>query len=160
MNHKLHIILLLTALCASCRAKKEIAAESRADTNSVAASITSGYFLRIAMRRINFDFDTLDITIERHAADAALSAASPEETVRIRAVGGKIADRRRQTRNAIAGYNRLDTVAYRHASATSRAEHTATTSIAEPPDTTRIILTLATLILIVSGIALYLRRRR
>ena len=155
MNHKLYIILLLTALCASCRAKKEIAAESRADTDSVAASLTSGYF-----RRINFDFDTLDITIERHAADAALSAASPEETVRIRAVGGKIADRRRQTRNAIAGYNRLDTVAYRHASATSRAEHTATTSVAEPPDTTRIILTLAALILIVSGIALYLRRRR
>ncbi len=65
MNHKLYIILLLTALCASCRAKKEIAAESRADTDSVAASLTSGYFLRIdtAMRRINFDFDTLDITI-------------------------------------------------------------------------------------------------
>ena len=83
---------------------KKIAAESRADTDSVAASLTSGYFLRIdtAMRRINFDFDTLDITIERHAADAALSAASPEETVRIRAVGGKIADCRRQTRNAIA----------------------------------------------------------
>lgn len=162
MNHKLYIILLLTALCASCRAKKEIAAESRADTDSVAASLASGYFLRIdtAMRRISFDFDTLDITIERHAADAALSAASPEETVRIRAVGGKIADRRRQTRNAIAGYNRLDTVAYRHASATSRAEHTATTSVAEPPDTTRIILTLAALILIVSGIDLYLRRRK
>lgn len=162
MNHKLYIILLLTALCASCRAKKEIAAESRADTDSVAASLASGYFLRIdtAMRRISFDFDTLDIIIERHAADAALSAASPEETVRIRAVGGKIADRRRQTRNAIAGYNRLDTVAYRQASATSRAEHAATTSVAEPPDTTRIILTLATLILIVSGIALYLRRRK
>lgn len=161
MNHKLYIIMLLTALCASCRAKKEIAAESRADTDSVAASLASGYFLRIdtAMRRINFDFDTLDITIERHA-DASLSAASPEETVRIRAVGGKIADRRRQTRNAIAGYNRLDTVAYRHASATSRAEHIATTSVAEPPDTTRIILTLAALIMIVSGIALYLRRRR
>lgn len=162
MNHKLYIILLLTALCASCRAKKEIAAENRADTDSVAASLASGYFLRIdtAMRRINFDFDTLDITVERHAADAALSAASPEETVRIRAVGGKIADRSRQTRNDIAGYNRLDTVAYRHASATSRAEHTATTSVAEPPDTTRIILTLAALILIVSGIALYLRRRK
>lgn len=162
MNHKLYIILLLTALCASCRAKKEIAAENRADTDSVAASLASGYFLRIdtAMRRISFDFDTLDITIERHAADAALSAASPEETVRIRAVGGKIADRRRQTRNAIAGYSRLDTVAYRHAAATSRAEHTATTSVAEPPDTTRIILTLATLILIVSGIAFYLRRRK
>lgn len=162
MNHKLHIILLLTALCASCRAKKEIAAESRADTNSVAASITSGYFLRIdtAMRRINFDFDTLDITIERHAADAALSAASPEETVRIRAVGGKIADRRRQTRNAIAGYNRLDTVAYHRATATSRAEHTATTSVAEPPNTTLIFTALGTVIILVIGVFAYLRRRK
>ena len=162
MNHKLYIILLLTALCASCRAKKEIAAESRADTDSVAASLASAYNLRIdsAMRHINFDFDTLEITIERHAPDTATCAAAPNETVRIRAVGGKIADCRRQTRNAIAGYNRLDTVAYRHASATSRAEHTATTSVAEPPDTTRIILTLAALILIVSGIALYLRRRK
>lgn len=160
MNHKLYIILLLTALCASCRAKKEIAAESRADTDSVAASLTSGYFLRIdtAMRRINFDFDTLDITIERHAADAALSAASPEETVRIRAVGGKIADRRRQTRNAIAGYNRLDTVAYRHASATSRAEHTATTSVAEPPNTTLIFTALGCVLILVIGIFAYLRR--
>ncbi len=42
MNHKLYIILLLTALCASCRAKKEIAAESRADTDSVAASLKIG----------------------------------------------------------------------------------------------------------------------
>lgn len=160
MNHKLYIILLLTALCASCRAKKEIAAESRADTDCVAASIASGYFLRIdtAMRRINFDFDTLDITIERHAADAALTAASPEETVRIRAVGGKIADRRRQTRNAIAGYNRLDTVAYRHASATSRAEHTATTSVAEPPNTTLIFTALGCVLILVIGIFAYLRR--
>lgn len=161
MNHKLYIILLLTALCASCRAKKEIAAESRADTDSVAASLASGYFLRIdtAMRRISFDFDTLDITIERHAPDAALSAASPEETVRIRAVGGKIADRRRQTRNAIAGYNQLDTVAYRHASTTSRAEHTATTSVAEPPNTTLIFTALGTVIILVIGIFAYLRRR-
>lgn len=160
MNHKLYIILLLTALCASCRAKKEIAAESRADTDSVAASLASGYFLRIdtAMRRINFDFDTLDITIERHAADAALSAASPEETVRIRAVGGKIADRRRQTRNAIAGYNRLDTVAFRHASDNSHTEHTATTSVAEPPNTTLIFTALGCVLILVIGIFAYLRR--
>lgn len=162
MNHKLYIILLLTALCASCRAKKEIAAENRADTDSVAASLASGYFLRIdtAMRRINFDFDTLDITIERHAADAALSAASPEETVRIRAVGGKIADCRKQIRDDIAGYNRLDTVAYHRATATSRAEHTATTSVAEPPNTTLIFTALGTVIILVIGVFAYLRRRK
>lgn len=162
MNHKLYIILLLTALCASCRAKKEIAAESRADIDSVATTVASAHNLRIdsAMRHINFDFDTLEITIERHAPDTATCTAASNETVRIRAVGGRLADRRRQTRNAIAGYNRLDTVAYRHASATSRAEHTATTSVAELPDTTQIFLALGTLVIIVSGIFIYLRRRR
>ena len=102
------LALSLTSLCASCRAKKEIAAESRADIDSVAATVASAYNLRIdsAMRHINFDFDTLEITIERHAPD------------------------------------------------------TATTSIAEPPDTTRIFLALGTLVIIVSGIFIYLRRRR
>lgn len=154
-------ILIFTALC-GCKSKKDIVAINTADTDSTASIRTSGYTHRIdtAMRRLSFTFDTLDITIHRYVPDTLGSTATPTETVRIRAVGGKIADRRRQTRNAIAGYNRLDTVAYRHASATSRAEHTATSSVAEPPDTTRIILTLAALILIVSGIALYLRRRK
>lgn len=156
------LALSLTALCASCRAKKEIAAESRNDTDSVAATVASlrTFKTDTAMRHISFDFDTLEITIQRHATDTSLYATPLNETVRIRAVGGRLADRRKQTRNAIAGYNRLDTVAYRHTSASSTAEHTATTSVAEPPDTTRIILTLAALILIVSGIALYLRRRK
>lgn len=156
------LALSLTALCASCRTKKEIAAESRADIDSVAATVASAHNLRIdsAMRHINFDFDTLEITIERYAPDTATCAAALNETVRIRAVGGRLADRRKQIRNDIAGYNRLDTVAYRHASATSRAEHTATTSVAEPPDTTRIFLALGTLVIIVSGIFIYLRRRR
>ena len=127
------LALSLTSLCASCRAKKEIAAESRADIDSVAATVASA---------------------------TATCAAAPNETVRIRAVGGRLTDRRKQIRNDITGYNRLDTVAYRHASATSRAEHTATTSIAEPPDTTRIFLALGTLVIIVSGIFIYLRRRR
>ncbi len=156
------LALSLTALCASCRSKKEIAAESRADIDSVAATVASAHNLRIdsAMRHINFDFDTLEITIERHAPDTSLYATPLNETVRIRAVGGRLADRRKQIRNDIAGYNRLDTVAYRHASATSRAEHTATTSVAEPPDTTRIFLALGTIVIIVLGIFIYLRRRR
>lgn len=156
------LALSLTVLCASCRAKKEIAAESRADIDSVATTVASAHTLKIdsAMRHINFDFDTLEITIERHAPDTNPYAATLNETVRIRAVGGRLADRRKQIRNDIAGYNRLDTVAYRHASATSRAEYTATTSVAEPPDTTRIFLALGIIVIIVSGIFIYLRRRR
>lgn len=156
------LALSLTALCASCRAKKDIAAESRNDTDSVAATVASLRTLKTdtAMRHISFDFDTLEITIQRHTTDTTIYATPLNETVRIRAVGGRLADRRKQILNAIAGYNRLDTVAYRHASAASTAEHTATTSVAEPPDTTRIILTLGTLVIIVSGIFIYLRRRR
>lgn len=160
MNHKLYIILLLTALCASCRAKKEIAAENRADTDSVAASLASGYTHRIdtAMRRLSFTFDTLDITIHRHAPDTLGSTAIPTETVRIRAVGGHIADRRKQIRDDIAGYNRLDTVAFRHASDNSHTEHTATTSVAEPPNTTLIFTALGCVLILVIGIFAYLRR--
>lgn len=155
MNHKLYIILLLTALCASCRAKKEIAAESRADTDSVAASLASGYFLRIdtAMRRINFAFDTLDIAIERHVA------ADTMERVRIRAVKGSVIDNRKRIVNDIEGYNRLDTVAYKRATATSRAEHTDTTTAAEPPNTTRIFTAFGCVIILVIAVFVYLRRR-
>lgn len=153
-------ILIFTALCA-CKSKKDIVATNTADTDSTASIRTSGYTHRIdtAMRRLTFTFDTLDITIHRHAPDTLGSTAIPTETVRIRAVGGHVADRRKQIRDDIAGYNRLDTVAYRHASATSRAEHTATTSVAEPPNTTRIILTLGCVIALALGIILYLRRR-
>lgn len=154
-------ILVFTALLTSCRAKKEIAVSDKADTDSTALIRTSSYTHRIdtAMRRLSFTFDTLDITIHRHAPDTLGSTAIPTETVRIRAVGGHIADRRKQIRDDIAGYNRLDTVAYKRATATSRVEHTATTSVAEPPNTTLIFTALGTVIILVIGIFVYLRRR-
>lgn len=166
MNYKLHIILVFTAHClllCGCKSKKDIVATDTAATDSTASIRASGYTHRIdtAMRRLSFTFDTLDITIHRHVPDVPDTpgtSAIPTETVRIRAVGGHIADRRKQIRDDIAGYNRLDTVAYRHASATSRTEHTATTSVAEPPDTTRIILTLGCVIILVIGVFAYLRR--
>lgn len=148
-------ILIFTALLTSCRAKKEIAASERADTDSTASIRTSGYILKIdtALRRINFAFDTLDIAIERQVA------ADTTERVRIRAVKGSVIDNRKQIVNDIEGYNRLDIVAYKRATATSRAEHTATTSVAEPPDTTLIFTALGTAIILVIGIFAYLRRR-
>lgn len=153
-------ILIFTALC-GCKSKKEIVATNTADTDSTASIRTSGYIHRIdtAMRCLSFTFDTLDITIHRHAPDTLGSTAIPSETVRIRAIGGHIADRRKQIRDDIAGYNRLDTVAYRHATATSRAEHTATTSVAEPPNTTLIFSALGTVIILVISVFAYLRRR-
>lgn len=161
MKRLLAYILILTALFTSCRAKKEIAVSDKVDIDSTASIRTSGYTHRIdtAMRRLSFTFDTLDITIHRHAPDTLGSTAIQTETVRIRAIGGHIADRRKQIRDDIAGYNRLDTVAYKRATAKSRVEHTVTTSVAEPPNTTLIITALGTVIILVIGVFAYLRRR-
>lgn len=161
MKRLLAYILVFTALLTSCRAKKEIAVSDKVDIDSTASIRTSGYTHRIdtAMRRLSFTFDTLDITIHRHAPDTLGSSAIPTETIRIRAVGGHIADRRKQIVNDIEGYSRLDTVAYKRATATSRAEHTATTSVADPPDTTLIFTALGTVIILVIGVFAYLRRR-
>jgi len=153
-------ILIFTALC-GCKSKKEIIASNTADTDSTASIHTSGYTHRIdsAMRRLSFSFDTLNITIHRHAPDTLGSSAIPTETVRIRAIGGHIDDRRKQIRDDIAGYNRLDTVAYHRATATSRAEHTDTTTAAEPPNTTLIFTSLGSVIILVIAVFAYLRRR-
>ena len=147
-------ILLFTALC-GCKSKKDIVATNTADIDSTASIRTSGYILKIdtALRRINFAFDTLDIAIEQQAA------ADTTHRVRIRAVKGSVIDNRKQIVNDIEGYNRLDTVAYHRATATSRAEHTATISAAEPPNTTLIFTALGSVIILVFGVFAYLRRR-
>jgi len=155
MKRLLAYALIFTALFSSCRAKKEIAVSEKADIDSTASIHTSGYILKIdtALRRINFAFDTLDIAIERQVA------ADTVHRVRIRAVKGSVIDNRKQIVNDIEGYNRLDTVAYKRATATSRTEHTATTSVAEPPNTTLIFTALGCVIILVIGIFAYLRRR-
>lgn len=155
MKRLIAYALIFTALLTSCRAKKEIAVSDKADTDSTALIRTTGYILKIdtALRRINFAFDTLDIAIERQVA------ADTTQRVRIRAVKGSVIDNRKRIVNDREGYNRLDTVAYKRATATSRAEHTATTSVAEPPNTTLIFTALGTVIILVIGIFAYLRRR-
>lgn len=147
-------ILLFTALC-GCKSKKDIVATNTADIDSTASIRTSGYILKIdtALRRINFAFDTLDIAIEQQVA------ADTTHRVRIRAVKGSVIDNRKQIVNDIEGYNRLDTVAYHRATGTSRAEHTATISAAEPPNTTLIFTALGSVIILVFGVFAYLRRR-
>lgn len=148
--------LIFTALFSSCRAKKEIAVSEETRVDSMAATQSSGYAFRIdsAIRRINLAFDTLDIAIERQvAADTATS-------VRIRAVKGSAIAERRQAANDIRGYNRLDSVAYKCASKTSTAEHSATASIAEPPDTMLVLVVIGGLAVIVSAVLVYLKRRR
>lgn len=148
--------LIFTALFPSCRAKKEIAVSERTGIDSIAATQSSGYIFRIdsAIGRISLAFDTLDIAIERQVA------ADTTARIRIRAVKGFVIAGRRQTTNDIRGYNRLDSVAYKRVSATSTAEHSATASIAELPDTTLVFAVIGGLAVIVSAMLVYLKRRR
>lgn len=148
--------LIFTALFPSCRAKKEIAASEKTGIDSIAATQSFGYAFRIdsAISRIDFAFDTLDIAVERQVA------ADTTHRVRIRAVKGSFVADRRQVANDIRGYNRLDSVAYKRAYATSTAEHSATASIAEPPDTTLVFAVIGGLAVIVSAVFVYLKRRR
>ena len=150
----LTLALLATALCSSCRSHKEIAVPTSADIDSCATTSTELYYIKAdsALRQLRLDFDTLDITVERHVADVP-------ETFRLRAIKGRVIDNRQAVNNAVAGYNRLDTVAFKQRSATSRAEHSATTSIAEPPNTTWILAVYGCVILIVIGVFVYLRHR-
>lgn len=150
----LALALIFTALYA-CKSGKDIVVSGSVDIDSTASIRTSGYILKIdtALRRINFAFDTLDIAIEQQVA------ADTTHRVRIRAVKGSVIDNRKQIVNDIEGYNRLDTVAYHRATATSRAEHTATISAAEPPNTTLIFTALGSVIILVFGVFAYLRRR-
>lgn len=149
-------VLIFTALFSSCRAKKEIAVSEETRIDSIAATQFYGYAFRIdsAIGRINLVFDTLDIAIERQVA------ADTTARMRIRAVKGSVIADRRQTANDIREYNRLDSVAYKRASATSTAEHSATASIAEPPDTTLVFAVIGGLAVIVSAVLVYLKRRR
>ena len=155
MSRFLAYVLIFTALC-GCKSKKDIVASGTADIDSLRTTQTSGHILKIdtAIRRIDFAFDTLDITIERQVA------ADTVQRVRIRAVKGNVIDNRKQFANDIRGYNRLDSVAYKRSSATSRAEHTATTSIAEPPNTTLIFTAIGGVILLVLGVFAYIRLKR
>lgn len=148
--------LIFTALFPSCRAKKEIAASEKTGIDSIAATQSFGYAFRIdsAISRIDFAFDTLDIAVERQVA------ADTTHRVRIRAVKGSFVADRRQVANDIRGYNRLDSVAYKRAYATSTAEHSATASIAELPDTTLVFAVIGGLAVVVSAVLVYLKRRR
>lgn len=159
MSRFLAYALIFTAPClllGGCKSKKDIVVSGSADIDSLRTTQTSGHIHKIdtAIRRINFAFDTLDITIERQVA------ADTAQRVRIRAVKGNVIDKRKQFANDIRGYNRLDSVAYKRSSATSRAEHTATTSIAEPPNTTLIFTAIGGVIILVLGVFAYFRLKR
>lgn len=151
------IILALALLLFGCKSQKEVINDKSLQTDSVAHSEHHRTIAVVdsLMRHIDFSFDTLKINIERPYI-VADTVGTQSEVIRIKAVKGRVIDRRKLEHNQVENYNRLDTVAYHQSAVESSAEHSATTRLYNPPDGT-IIFVVAILAV---GILIYLFLRK
>ena len=151
------IFILALALITSCRTHKELQQDKSVAVDSVARSEHHRTIAVInsAIRNIDFSFDTLKINIERPYSIGDTVACQPE-IIRIKAVKGRVIDRRRVHRDSVEAFNRLDTVAYRQSAAETSTEHTATTRLYNPPDGTAVII----IALIIVGILFFVCYRK
>ena len=151
------IFLLALALLASCRSHKELQQDKSLAVDSVARSEHHRTIAVIdsAIRNIDFSFDTLKINIERPYFIGDTVACQPE-VIRIKAVKGRVIDRRRVHKDSVEAFNRLDTVAYRQSAAETSTEHTATTRLYNPPDGTTVMI----IALIIAGILFFVCYRK
>ena len=150
------IFLLALALITSCRSHKELQQDKSLAADSIARSEHHRTIAVIdsAIRSTSFDFDTLEVSVERPTA-----YAEKPEVIRLKAVRGRVINQRRVHRDSVEAFNRLDTVAYRQSAAESSTEHTATTRLAvyNPPDgTAAVIIT----ILVIGGLIYVFYRKR
>lgn len=144
------ILTLLVA--ASCRSQKQTVCETATLTDSISHSENHRTLAVIdsAVRSMSFDFDTLEVHIERPSAMADIP-----ETVRLRAVKGRVRDTRRSNRESIEHYNTVDSVAFRQSAVSSSAEHSATTRLYNPPSGTAV----AIVAVLVAGFIIFISRR-
>ena len=151
------IFILALALITSCRSHKELQQDKSLAVDSVARSEHHRTIAVIdsAIRNIDFSFDTLKINIERPYS-VGDSVASQPEVIRIKAVRGRVIDRRRAVRDSVEAFNRLDTVAYHQSAAETSTEHTATTRLYNPPDGTAVMI----IALIIAGILFFVCYRK
>lgn len=151
------IFLLALALLASCRSHKELQQDKSLAVDSVARSEHHRTIAVIdsAIRNIDFSFDTLKINIERPYSIGDTVACQPE-IIRIKAVRGRVIDRRRVHKDSVEAFNRLDTVAYRQSAAETSTEHTATTRLYNPPDGTAAVI----ITILVIGCLIYVFYRK
>ena len=151
------IFILALALITSCRTHKELQQDKSVAVDSVAQSEHHRTIAVIdsAIRNIDFSFDTLKINIERPYS-VGDSVASQPEVIRIKAVRGRVIDRRRAVRDSVEAFNRLDTVAYHQSAAETSTEHTATTRLYNPPDGTAVMI----IALIIAGILFFVCYRK
>lgn len=151
------IFLLALALITSCRSHKELQQDKSLAVDSIARSEHHRTIAVIdsAIRNIDFSFDTLKINIERPYSIGD-TVACQSEIIRIKAVKGRVIDRRRVHRDSVEAFNRLDTVAYRQSAAETSTEHTATTRLYNPPDGTAAVI----ITILVIGCLIYLFYRK
>lgn len=148
------IFLLALALITSCRSHKELQQDKSLAVDSVARSEHHRTIAVIdsAIRSTSFDFDTLEVSVERPTA-----YAEKPEVIRLKAVRGRVINQRRVHKDSVEAFNRLDTVAYRQSAAETSTEHTATTRLYNPPDgTATVIIT----ILVIGGLIYVFYRKR
>lgn len=148
----LTLFAALLVILAGCKSQKHIVASQSATTDSLAHSESHRTILQTdcIAARFDFDFDTLNVTIERQVADVP-------EIIKLKAVGGKIIRSKEQNKLAAAHEERLDTLAYKLASTDNSMEHTATTAVYNPPSATIIVLVS---LLILCGAAYFFFRRK
>ena len=146
-------ILSALAFASGCKSQKNVVASQSAKTDSLARSEHHRAMAVIdsAIRHSDFSFDTLKIVIERPT-----SVGEAPEVIRLKAVKGRVIDRRRVYRDSVEAFNQLDTVAYRLSAAEASTEHTATTRIYNPPDGTLI----SVFAILIAGIIVYLFYRK
>ncbi len=147
------ILLLSLALITSCRSHKELQQDKSVAVDSVALSEHHRTIATIdsMMRSTSFDFDTLEVQVERPTA-----YAEKPEVIRLKAVKGRVIDKRRVERNQVEAYNQLDTVAYKKSAAEASTEHTATTRLYNPPNGTAV----AIITILVIGCLIYFFYRK
>lgn len=147
------VLILALALITSCRSHKELQQDKSLAVDSVARSEHHRTIAVIdsMMRSTSFDFDTLEVRVERPTA-----YAEKPEVIRLKATKGRVRDQRRVQRNQVEAFNRLDTVAYRQSAAESSTEHTATTRLYNPPDGTAVLI----IALVIAGILFYVFYRK
>ncbi len=146
-------VLSALAFVTSCRSHKELQQNKSIAVDSVARSEHHRTIAVIdsAIRHSDFSFDTLKIVIERPT-----SVGEAPEVIRLKAVKGRVIDRRRVHRDSVIAYNSLDTVAYHQLAVEASTEHTATTRLYNPPDGTLI----SVFAILIAGILVYLFYRK
>ena len=147
------IFLFLTFTLIGCKSQKNIVASQSVTTDSLAHS---EHHRTIAVidsitRSTSFDFDTLEVVVERPS-----SVGEAPEVIRLKAVKGRVIDRRQVFRDSVEAYNSLDTVRYRQSAIEASTEHTATTRLYNPPNGTAICV----FAIVIAGILIYLFYRK